>query len=56
MAQVDKIQNMYKSCVTEALPLINKECLPYLTLPLHPNMTDSDVAYIIEVIKNFPHA
>lgn len=50
------LYDMYKPYVTEALPVIEREWLRCLTLPLHPNMTDSDVAYIIEVIKRFPHA
>lgn len=50
------LYDMYKPYVREALPVIEEEWLRCLTLPLHPNMTDSDVAYIIEVIKRFPHA
>jgi perosamine synthetase len=50
------LYDMYKPYVTEALPVIEEEWLRCLTLPLHPNMSDSDVAYIIEVIKRFPHA
>ncbi len=50
------LYDMYKPYVTEALPVIEEEWLRCLTLPLHPNMTDSDVAYIIEVIRQFPHA
>ncbi|MGJ3241037.1 MAG: DegT/DnrJ/EryC1/StrS family aminotransferase [Anaerolineae bacterium] len=50
------LYDMYKPYVTEALPVIEAEWLRCLTLPLHPNMTDEDVAYIIEVIKRFPYA
>ena len=50
------LYDMYKPYVTEALPVIEEEWLRCLTLPLHPNMTDSDVAYIIEVLRHFPHA
>lgn len=50
------LYDMYKPYVTEALPVIEEEWLRCLTLPLHPNLSDSDVQYIIEVIKRFPHA
>ncbi|MGB7340547.1 MAG: DegT/DnrJ/EryC1/StrS family aminotransferase [Phototrophicaceae bacterium] len=50
------LYNMYKPYVTEPLPVIEREWLRCLTLPLHPNMTDEDVAYIIDVIRQFPHA
>lgn len=50
------LYDMYKPYVTEPLPVIEEEWLRCLTLPLHPNMTDKDVQYIIEVIKAFPHA
>lgn len=50
------LYEMYKPYVREALPVIEREWLRCLTLPLHPNMTDQDVQYIIDVIKRFPHA
>lgn len=50
------LYNMYKPYVTEPLPVIEEEWLRCLTLPLHPNLSDSDVQYIIEVIKRFPFA
>lgn len=47
---------MYHPYVTAPLPVTESVWLELLTLPLHPNMTDDDVAYIIDVIKRFPHA
>lgn len=46
---------MYKQYATP-LPIIDREWLRLLTLPLHPNLTDDDVAYIIDVIRHFPHS
>jgi perosamine synthetase len=50
------LYEMYKPYVTESLPVIEREWLRCLTLPLHPYLSDEDVAYIIEVIRSFPHA
>ncbi len=50
------LYEMYKPYVREPLPVIEREWLRCLTLPLHPNMSNSDVEYIIEVIRHFPHA
>lgn len=50
------LYDMYKPYVTEPLPVIEKEWLRCLTLPLHPDLTDDNVQYIIDVIKRFPHA
>lgn len=38
------------------LPVVDREWLRLITLPLHPALTDDDVNYIIEVIRHFPHA
>lgn len=50
------LYDMYKPYVTEPLPVIEREWLRCLTLPLHPGLSDADVQYVIEVIKRFPHA
>jgi perosamine synthetase len=50
------LYDMYKPYVTEPLPVIEEEWLRCLTLPLHPDLSDSDVNYIIDVIKRFPYA
>lgn len=50
------LYEMYKPYVTESLPVIEEEWLRCLTLPLHPGLSDSDVTYIIDVIKRFPYA
>lgn len=50
------LYDMYKPYVREALPVIEREWLRCLTLPLHPNLSNSDVEYVIEVIRRFPHA
>lgn len=45
---------MYAPYVSEPLPVIEREWLRLLTLPLYPALTDSEVEYIIEVIRAFP--
>jgi perosamine synthetase len=47
------LYDMYKPYAT-SLPVIEEEWLKLLTLPLHPNLTNEDVAYIIEVVRRFP--
>jgi perosamine synthetase len=43
---------MYKPYATP-LPVVEREWLRLLTLPLYPTMTDDDVQYIIEVIRAY---
>jgi perosamine synthetase len=43
---------MYKPYAT-SLPVVEREWLRLLTLPLYPTMTDDDVQYIIEVIRAY---
>jgi perosamine synthetase len=50
------LYEMYKPYVREALPVIEREWLRCLTLPLHPNLSDSEVEYVVEVIRRFPYA
>jgi perosamine synthetase len=50
------LYDMYKPYVTEPLPVIEEEWLRCLSLPLHPDLRDDDVAYVIDVIKKFPYA
>lgn len=50
------LYDIYKPYVSHPLPVIEEEWLRCLTLPLHPNMSDSDVEYVIEVIRRFPYA
>lgn len=45
---------MYRLYITEPLPVVEREWLRLLTLPLFPALTDSDVRYIIDVIRAFP--
>lgn len=49
------LYDMYKPYATP-LPVIEEEWLRLLTLPLHPNLSDADVAYIIDVVRRFPQA
>jgi perosamine synthetase len=44
---------MYKPYVTEPLPVVEREWLRLLTLPLYPALTDGDVQYIIDVIRAY---
>jgi perosamine synthetase len=50
------LHTMYKSYATEPLPVVEREWLRLLTLPLHPGLTDEDVHYIIDVIRHFAYA
>jgi dTDP-4-amino-4,6-dideoxygalactose transaminase len=53
--RIDK-HDQFVDWMREPLPVIERERLRCQTLPLHPNMSNSDVEYIIEVIRHFPHA
>lgn len=44
---------VYKPYVTEPLPVVEREWTRLLTLPLYPAMTDSEVSYIIDVIRHY---
>jgi perosamine synthetase len=46
---------MYKPYATP-LPVVEREWRRMITLPLHPAIPTSDVEYIIDVIRSFPHA
>jgi perosamine synthetase len=43
---------MYRPYATP-LPVVEREWVRLLTLPLFPALTDDDVAYIIDTIRRF---
>ncbi|NUQ03258.1 MAG: DegT/DnrJ/EryC1/StrS family aminotransferase [Anaerolineae bacterium] len=45
---------MYREYVREPLPVVEREWLRLLTLPLYPGLSDQDADYIIQVIRAFP--
>ncbi|MBK8021735.1 MAG: DegT/DnrJ/EryC1/StrS family aminotransferase [Chloroflexi bacterium] len=45
---------MYREYAREPLPVVEREWLRLLTLPLYPGLSDQDVDYIIQVIRAFP--
>lgn len=44
---------MYKPYATEPLPVVEREWMRLLTLPLYPALTDGEVNYIIDVIRQY---
>jgi len=48
------LYDMYKPYATQSLPVTEREWKRMATLPLYPDLTDDQVQYIIESIREFP--
>jgi perosamine synthetase len=48
------LYDMYKPYVQAPLPVTEREWVKMITLPLYPDLTDSQVNYIIESIRAYP--
>ncbi len=48
------LYDMYKPYVTEPLPVTEREWTKMVTLPVYPDLSDSQVNFIIEAIREYP--
>src|SRR5579859_806014 len=48
------LYDMYRPYATQPLPVTEREWKRMVTLPLYPDLTDDQVHYIIEAIREFP--
>ena len=50
------LHRMYRQYSDSPLPVSESEWLKLVTLPLYPDLSDEDQAYVIETVRGFPHA